>query len=95
MQMKNTLLPLLVSMEVSWKVVISTTKRVKIGPKTCDYIFIGYAQDCNPYRFLVQESEIPNRHKNTIMESRNALFWVSCQNGCTYTKKGENRSENC
>ena len=57
------------------KVAVPTPKKVKIGPKTVDCIFIGYAHNSSAYRFLVYESEIPDIHKNTIMESRNALFF--------------------
>ena len=56
-------------------VAILTPKKVKIGPKTVDCIFIGYAQNSSAYRFLVYKSEIPDIHKNTIMESRNASFF--------------------
>ena len=48
---------------------------MKIGPKTVDCIFIGYAHNSNAYRFLVLESENLDIHKNTIMESRNASFF--------------------
>ena len=57
------------------KVVVPTPKKVKIGPKTVDCIFIGYAQNSSAYRFLVYKSEIPDIHMNTIMESRNASFF--------------------
>ncbi|WJZ85230.1 hypothetical protein VitviT2T_004776 [Vitis vinifera] len=57
------------------KVAVSPPKKVKIGPKTIDCIFIGYAHNSNAYRFLVYESNIPDIHKNTIMESRNASFF--------------------
>ena len=50
-------------------------KKVKIRPKTIDYIFIGYAHNNSAYRFLVSESNILDIHKNTIMESRNASFF--------------------
>ncbi|KAH9686503.1 hypothetical protein KPL70_014374 [Citrus sinensis] len=50
-------------------------KKVKIGPKTVDYIFIGYAQNSSAYRFLVHESKVPDVHKNKIIESRNASFF--------------------
>ncbi|XP_022877047.1 uncharacterized protein LOC111395297 [Olea europaea var. sylvestris] len=40
------------------KVAIPKPKRVKIGPKTIDCVFIGYAYYNNAYRFLVQKSEI-------------------------------------
>ena len=48
---------------------------MKIGPKTVDCIFIGYAQNSSAYRFLVHESKVPDVHKNTIIESRNASFF--------------------
>ena len=49
--------------------------KVKVGPKTIDCVFIGYAQNSNAYRFLVHKSEIPNIHVNTIIESRDASFF--------------------
>ncbi|PKI57989.1 hypothetical protein CRG98_021620 [Punica granatum] len=57
------------------KIVVPTPKKVKIGPKTVDCIFIGYAHNSSAYRFLVHESKISDIHKNTIMESRNASFF--------------------
>jgi hypothetical protein len=57
------------------KVMVPPPKQVKIGPKTVDCIFIGYAENSSAYRFLVHESAISDIHKNTIMESRNATFF--------------------
>ena len=57
------------------RVVVPPPKKVKIGPKTIDCIFIGYACNSAAYRFHVHESNIPDIHKNTIMESRNASFF--------------------
>ncbi|GAB2278393.1 hypothetical protein Dimus_039287 [Dionaea muscipula] len=57
------------------KVAVPTPKRVRIGPKTVDCVFIGYAQNSSAYRFLVHESDNPDVHKNTIMESRNVVFF--------------------
>ena len=57
------------------KVAVPIPKKVKIGPKTVDCIFIGYAQNSSAHRFLVYKSDIPDIHKNTIMESRNAMFF--------------------
>ena len=57
------------------KVAIPTLKKMKIGPKTVDCIFIGYAHNSNAYMFLVHESKNPDIHKNTMMESRNASFF--------------------
>ena len=57
------------------KVAVPLPKKVKIRPKTIDCIFIGYAHNNVAYRFLVNESNISDIHKNTIMESRNASFF--------------------
>ena len=57
------------------KVAVPPPKKVRIGPKTIDCIFIGYAHNSAAYGFLVYESNIPDIHQNTIMESRNALFF--------------------
>ena len=57
------------------KMLIPTPKKMKIGPKTIDCIFINYAQNSKAYRFLVYESKNTDIHKNTIMESRNASFF--------------------
>ena len=57
------------------KAVVPTPKKAKIGPKTVDCLFVGYAQNSSAYQFLVYKSEILNIHKNTIMESRNASFF--------------------
>ena len=53
------------------KVVVPTPKKMKIGPKTVDCIFIGYAHNSIAYRFLVHESENPDiykKHYNGIKE---------------------------
>ena len=57
------------------KVMVPIPKRIKIGPKTIDYIFIGYAIKSSAYRFLVHKFDIPDIHVNTIIESRNASFF--------------------
>ena len=57
------------------KVVIPLPKRTKIGPKTVDCIFIGYAAHSSAYRFMVHKSEHPDIEVDTIMESRNATFF--------------------
>ena len=57
------------------KVTVPKPKKVKVGPKTVDCIFIGYAQNSNAYRFLVHKSNIPDIHVNTIIESRDASFF--------------------
>ncbi|KAL6982051.1 hypothetical protein U1Q18_052698 [Sarracenia purpurea var. burkii] len=57
------------------KVAIPPPKKEKIGPKTVDCVFIGYAQNSSAYRCLVYESAISDIHKNTVMESRNVSFF--------------------
>ena len=57
------------------KVAIPESKRKKIGPKTVDTVFIGFAQNSNSYRFLVFNSEISDISNNTIMESREVTFF--------------------
>ena len=57
------------------KVAVPPPKRVTIGPKIVDCIFIGYAHNSGAYQFLVHKSEISDIHVNTVMESRNASFF--------------------
>ena len=57
------------------KVNIPINKKRKLGPKTVDCVFIGYAQRSIAYRFLVVKSEVPNMHIDSIMESRDAIFF--------------------
>ena len=52
-------------------------KKRKLGPKIVDYVFLGYAQRSITYRFLVVKSEVPDVHIDTIMESRDATFFVN------------------
>lgn len=57
------------------KVVIPTPKAQKIGPKSVDCIFIGYARNSSAYRFIVHDSKNPDIQKGSVMESRNASFF--------------------
>ena len=57
------------------KVMVPIPKKIKIGPKTIDCIFIDYAINSSAYRFLVHKYDIPDIHVNTIIESRNASFF--------------------
>ena len=57
------------------KVAVPITKKVKIGPKIVDCVFIGYAHNSSAYRFLIHKSSIFDMHVNTIIESRNASFF--------------------
>jgi hypothetical protein len=40
-----------------------------------DCVFLGYAHQSIAYRFLVVKSEVPDMHVDTIMESRDAIFF--------------------
>ena len=44
------------------KVAVPPPKKVRIGPKTIDCVFIGYAHNSAAYQFLVYESNIPDIH---------------------------------
>ncbi|GKC76749.1 hypothetical protein Tco_1127523 [Tanacetum coccineum] len=57
------------------KVVMPTPKAQKIGPKSVDRIFIGYAKNSSAYRFIIHDLKNPDIQKNTVMESRNASFF--------------------
>ena len=57
------------------KAAVHIPKKVKIGQKTVDCVFIGYAHNSSAYRFLIHKSDIPNMHVNTIIEFRNASFF--------------------
>ena len=57
------------------KVLAPLPKKTKLGAKTMDCIFIGYALNSSAYRFLVHKSEIPDIHVNMIIESRDAVFF--------------------
>ena len=57
------------------KVVVPPPKRVKLGPKTIDCVFLGYAENSSAYRFKVFKSDNEDIEVDTIMESRNATFF--------------------
>ena len=50
------------------------TNKRKFGPKTVDYVFLGYAIHSVGYRFLIVKSGVSDMHVGTIMESRDATF---------------------
>lgn len=62
------------------KVEESKPKQVKIGQKTVDCIFIGYAKNNSAYWFLVPESNIQNVHENTIINLRIVYFLKTRRN---------------
>ncbi|KAM1493880.1 hypothetical protein ACFX10_025604 [Malus domestica] len=57
------------------KVRVPLPKRTKLGPKTVDCAFIGYANNSAAFRFLVVKSEIVDIHVNTILESIDVEFF--------------------
>jgi hypothetical protein len=57
------------------KVSLPITKKRKLGSKTVDCIFLGYAIHSVGYRFLIVKSAVLDMHVGTIMESRDAIFF--------------------
>jgi hypothetical protein len=54
------------------KVNVPACKKRKLGPKTVNCIFLGYAQHSAAYNFFIIKYEIPDVHANTMTESRDA-----------------------
>ena len=59
------------------KVNVPIAKKRKLGPKTIDCVFLGYAFHSVGYRFLIIKSGVPDIHVGTIMESRDVTFFVN------------------
>jgi len=59
----------------SAKVSILIIKKGKLGPKNVDAVFLGYAFHSMAYRFLMVKSESPDVFVDTIIESRDAIFF--------------------
>jgi hypothetical protein len=57
------------------KVNVQINKKRKLGPKTVDCVFSGYTHYSIVYIFLVIESEIPDVHIDTFLESRDVTFF--------------------
>jgi hypothetical protein len=57
------------------KVNVPIKKKRKLGLKTVDCVFLGYARHNIAYRFLVIKSEVPNVHVDTFLESRDVTFF--------------------
>ncbi|XP_070055248.1 uncharacterized protein [Nicotiana tomentosiformis] len=55
------------------KVMLPDPKKRKIGSKTSDCMFIGYAESSAAYRFLVVKSDVLEH--NTIVETKNTKFF--------------------
>ena len=57
------------------KVLAPLPKKIKLGARIMNCIFIDYALNSSAYRFLVHKSEIPDIHVNMIIESRDVVFF--------------------
>jgi hypothetical protein len=57
------------------KVNVPACKKRKLGQKTVDCVFLGYAHNSAAYRFLVIKSEFSDVHVNTLTKSRDATFF--------------------
>jgi hypothetical protein len=57
------------------KVNVPINKKRKLGPKTFNCVFLGYAFHSIGYRFLIINSGVPNMLVDTIMESTDATFF--------------------
>jgi hypothetical protein len=56
------------------KVNMPINKKCNLGPKTVDFIFLGYAYDSIAYRFLVIKSVVLDVYVNTFLECRDVTF---------------------
>ncbi|KAK3027782.1 hypothetical protein RJ639_042227 [Escallonia herrerae] len=61
------------SVECLAKVMLPEPKRKKLGSRTSDCLFLGYAFHSVAYRFLVLQSDVLD--SNTIIESKDAEFF--------------------
>ena len=50
-------------------------KKRKLGPNTVDGVFLGYTIHSVGYRFLIINSSVHEMTVDTIMESRDAIFF--------------------
>ena len=50
-------------------------KKRKLRPKTVDCVFLGYTIHSVGYRFLIINSSVTEMAVDTIMESRDAIFF--------------------
>jgi hypothetical protein len=73
------------------KVNVPINKKCKLGLKTVDCIFIGYAFHIIGYRFLIIKFGVPDMHVGTIMDSRDATFFEDIfpmrENYCSTSQK--------
>jgi len=57
------------------KVNVPINKKRKLGPKTVDCVFLGYAIHNMCYRFLIINSRVSDVNVGIITESRDAIFF--------------------
>ncbi|KAI3755706.1 hypothetical protein L1987_55512 [Smallanthus sonchifolius] len=57
------------------KVVVTPPKRLLIGSKTVDCVFIGYTRPGGAFRFLMHDSKNPGINNGTIIESKDASWF--------------------
>src|SRR6266498_4127150 len=57
------------------KVNVPIPKKRKLGPRTVDCVFLGYAFHSVEYRFLIVKSGVPDMYEGTIMEPRDVTFF--------------------
>ena len=57
------------------KVNVPINKKRKLGPKTVDGVFLGYAIHSMGYRLLIINSSVTEMAVDTIMESRDTIFF--------------------
>jgi hypothetical protein len=57
------------------KVNVLTCKKRKLGQKTVDCVFLGYAHNSATYRFLVIKYDFLDVHVNTVTESCDVSFF--------------------
>jgi hypothetical protein len=57
------------------KVNVPECKKRKLGQKTVDCVYLGYAHNSAAYTFLVIRSNFPDVHVNTVTESRGGSFF--------------------
>ena len=58
-----------------WLKLLFESNRFKIDSKTIDSIFVGYFLDSNTYQFLIFYFKFSNISINTIIESRDVIFF--------------------
>jgi hypothetical protein len=54
---------------------VPINKKRKLGPKTVDCVFLGYAMNSVGYRFLIVKSGVSDMEVGTFFESRDATFF--------------------